>query len=65
MKKYSIISTNCDCCSAIIARTTNRWKYGPRCPGCNCILGLLSFTILAENIKAEYPEEAIQKFREE
>ena len=46
MKKYFIISTNCDCCSDIVARTENqinRWVYGPLCPGCNKILGLMQW----------------------
>ena len=62
MEKYSIISTNCDCCSAIIARPTGKFE-GVRCPDCKRPLGIMQYKIIVENIKAEYPEDAIKKYR--
>lgn len=63
LKQFQIISTNCDCCSTKIARTTTRWKYGPRCPGCGKILGIMQYLILG-SVKAEGDMEALRLFRE-
>ena len=43
LRAYTIILTNCDCCSDTIAVTTRRWLVGPRCPGCRKILGSMSW----------------------
>ena len=45
--KYIIIQTNCDCSSDIIARTNTNWIFGPRCPGCNKILGPMQWRDVA------------------
>jgi hypothetical protein len=42
-RTYTIILTNCDCCSDVIARTSTRWTYGPRCSGCHKTLGQMSW----------------------
>jgi len=43
MRIYTIILTNCDCASNVIARTSTKWIYGPRCPGCKKILGFMEW----------------------
>jgi hypothetical protein len=40
------IHTNCDCGSGKIISYKKNWKYGPRCPYCNKILGPMEYRIL-------------------
>lgn len=62
-KTYLIIHTNCDCGSGEIARPTNhsRWLYGPRCPFCLKILGMMSWSII-EEIKATNQDAALDEY---
>ena len=43
IRSYTIVLTNCDCCSDTIARTSTKWIFGPRCPGCKKILGFMEW----------------------
>ena len=45
-KKYYIVYINCDCGLDTIARTNINWIYGPRCNGCNKVLGLMEWKIV-------------------
>lgn len=59
MRKYWIISTNCDCASDTIARVAR-----PRCLCCNRVLGCMQY-IIVDEIKAKNTGEALQIYREE
>ena len=45
LSKKIKIKTNCDCGSGSIERYERAWKYGPRCPYCNKILGPMQWNI--------------------
>ena len=61
-KRYTVVSTNCDCASGYKAVTTpqERWLYGPRCPHCNLVLGPMQYKVIGVVI-AEYAEDAYRK----
>jgi len=63
MRKYIIISINCDCASGIMARIPKAWVYGPRCQYCRKILGPMQYDILDE-IKAKGDVHALRLYRE-
>ena len=62
MRTYYIIQTNCDCASDTIARTSMRWVNGPRCPGCNEILGCMQWMYVG-TVRAKGDLDALQKWR--
>jgi len=66
--KYYVILTNCDCCSDTIARRVeqfHKWISGPRCPGCQKILGCMQWRLACEEVFIAKSEiEALQKYRE-
>ena len=67
MNQYYIILTNCDCCSDTIAKAPSQvkeWVYGPRCPGCNKILGIMQWQLANENkYYAKSQTDALQQYR--
>lgn len=63
-RSYVIISTNCDCASDLIARTSTRWFFGPRCPNCNKVLGWMQYNIVGK-VRATGDYEAIRLYQEQ
>ncbi len=63
-KNYTIILTNCDCASDVIARISTHWIFGPRCPGCGKILGPIEWMtdLRYGKIKANGELEAIRLY---
>lgn len=52
-RKLVTISTNCDCSSNKIQvrqDQINKWVYGPRCPGCNKVLGPMQWDVEGEYV---------------
>ena len=67
-RSYYIVLINCDCASDVIARRTDqfcKYLFGPRCPGCQKILGWMQWRLACEKVfRAEGEMEALQKYRE-
>jgi len=66
MRKYDIISTNCDCGSGRIATLSGRclkWIFGPKCPYCKRQLGFMQWDRIYSGITADGDLEALQKYR--
>jgi len=65
MRKYDIISINCDCASGRIAVTSGRsWVHGPKCPFCGTQLGFMQWDRIYSGIEAGGDIDALQKYRE-
>ena len=64
LRSYTIISTNCDCCSDYVAKSSLRWKFGPTCPSCRRVLGPMQWSDVA-TIRATSPDEALMKYKQE
>lgn len=62
-KTFYISETNCDCSSDVTVTTNNPRNntWGPRCPNCNKILGLMSWTFVG-TIRAENQRSAFQQY---
>ena len=59
-RTYHIILTNHgSCCSDMVAKTSVRWIYGPRCPMCNTVLGPMQWRHDG-TIRANYDLEALR-----
>jgi len=45
--KFHVYSTNCDCASGhVVRRNLGNWKYGPKCPYCKTILGIMQWSYI-------------------
>ena len=62
-RTYIIIDTNCDCCSDRIARLPTRYVWGPRCPSCRKILGMMEWRSIAK-VRARSEWEALAIYRQ-
>jgi len=65
-KTYTIIHTNCDCSSDIIARASMRWYMGPRCPGCRRVLGPMQWQVFEkeEKVAADSSDDAVMLYKQ-
>ncbi len=61
-RPFIIIDTNCDCSSDTIARHPTRYMWGPRCPNCNKILGLMEWDDV-DKVMAFTAWEALEIYR--
>ena len=63
MRCYAIVLVNCDCASDTIARRwPTRWMMGPRCPGCQRILGPMQYRVEA-TVHALDEMDAVRRYR--
>jgi len=62
MNEYWIVHTNCDCCSSRTLKAATKWKFGPRCPSCKKILGIMQYSI-QKIIKAQNLDHAFEIWR--
>ncbi len=62
-RKYDILHLNCDCCSTRIAvKAGKTFPMGPRCPGCDEVLGPMQWRILG-SVVSKYGElGALERF---
>ena len=61
-RTYIIIDTNCDCASDRIARYPTRYIWGPRCPNCRKILGMMGWRNVGK-VRARSEWEALEIYR--
>ena len=62
-RTYHIVRINCDCGSDVVARTSLRWVFGPRCPNCCRVLGPFDYSVVAK-IRAVGNLEALRLYGE-
>ena len=66
LRKYIIVFTNCDCSSGLVAVTQgqiDRWRHGPRCPGCLKVLGAMQWNDTNVVMAAPNAWQALQDYR--
>jgi hypothetical protein len=62
-RTFYIVRINCDCSSDIIARTSTRWMFGPRCPTCQQPVGCLEYAVVAK-VRAVGARDALRLYEE-
>ena len=60
-----VILTNCDCASGRIARTSTRWRFGPRCPFCYGILGPMQWRDTGKKYRGKGDLDALRQYKKD
>ena len=62
-RNYYIIIVNCDCGAYIMAKTSAKWMYGPRCKLCNKVLGPMEYEVAKCTVRAAGDLDAVRKYK--